>query len=540
MPAPIERDILHIDGRSVHVRQCGAGPPLVLLHQSPKTSAELTDRLEAWADKFWCLAPDHPGYGLSDPLPARAPSIDDLAAAHMALADALGLDRLLVYGFHTGAKIALAMAALYPDRIAGAVANGVLVNSPGDRQSLLQHYLPAFEAQADGSHLAGLWHRVQDQRIFFPWYDRRDATRLPMAPGDPETLQASAMDILAAGDAYRAGYGAALAVDSRAVLARLRTPTLVTGGPGDVLSAGLKALDTSDHVHVAAADSDAELDRQVIAFLHQHAPAAGEPRRPQIAGSPRLRPTLYRAGDRHLHGLAGGDGPITLVLPAPGGSVFELERMLQPLTRRHHILALDPPGHGWSDGDAPHWADALVDGLNAAAPTTIVAQGLGLAFVRALLAAGMTPPQRLVALDTVFDRDRPPAALLPDLTPDRGGGHLLAAWHAIRLGRLFFPWTDPRPETAIPSDGRLVTFDLHAATVALLNGWRAGRRLLGAHADLAQWTPEAVPQRIALCPAWAEARSDVTPPPAGWHRQWVDPADRGPALESALSAAAAP
>jgi 2-hydroxy-6-oxonona-2,4-dienedioate hydrolase len=41
--------------------------------------------------------------------------------------DALGVARTAVYGFHTGAMIALALAARHPQRISCAVANGVVL-----------------------------------------------------------------------------------------------------------------------------------------------------------------------------------------------------------------------------------------------------------------------------------------------------------------------------------------------------------------------------------------------------------------------------
>src|SRR5690606_14891693 len=57
------------DGRRIHYRRAGSGPPLVLLHASPSSSRVQIPLLRAWADDFTVIALDTPGFGLSDPLP---------------------------------------------------------------------------------------------------------------------------------------------------------------------------------------------------------------------------------------------------------------------------------------------------------------------------------------------------------------------------------------------------------------------------------------------------------------------------------------
>ena len=66
----IARGFLTLPGRQVHYRRAGSGPPVVLLHQSPKTSEELVPLIAVLAEHFTVFAPDTPGYGLSDPIAA--------------------------------------------------------------------------------------------------------------------------------------------------------------------------------------------------------------------------------------------------------------------------------------------------------------------------------------------------------------------------------------------------------------------------------------------------------------------------------------
>ena len=131
--ARIERAFLTLPGRQVHYRRAGGGPAVVLLHQSPKSSEELIPMMRLLAPHFTVLAPDTPGYGLSDPIaaPDTEPEIDAFADAVAEFFDGMGLERAGVYGLHTGAAIGTRFAARYPERVAALVANGTLDQDTG-------------------------------------------------------------------------------------------------------------------------------------------------------------------------------------------------------------------------------------------------------------------------------------------------------------------------------------------------------------------------------------------------------------------------
>jgi pimeloyl-ACP methyl ester carboxylesterase len=77
------------------------------------------------------LGYDRPGYGGSDAQPGR--TVADAAADVAAIADALGIERLAVWGLSGGGPHALACAALLPERVgaAGTLAS-VAPYGPGD------------------------------------------------------------------------------------------------------------------------------------------------------------------------------------------------------------------------------------------------------------------------------------------------------------------------------------------------------------------------------------------------------------------------
>lgn len=90
---------------------------MVLLHGCP--DSRVIGRLAAAAAArhgIRLVAPDRPGFGLSDPKPGRTilDWPDDLAQ----LADALGLDRFPVIGLSAGCAFAAACAWKLPHRVA--------------------------------------------------------------------------------------------------------------------------------------------------------------------------------------------------------------------------------------------------------------------------------------------------------------------------------------------------------------------------------------------------------------------------------------
>ena len=93
-----------------------AGSPVVFLHGTPgsRRLAELFDAPATESDHR-IVAPDRPGYGLSDPWPDR--SIADGARVVRAVLDHAGVDSARLIAFSGGAPDAFAAAAALPDRI---------------------------------------------------------------------------------------------------------------------------------------------------------------------------------------------------------------------------------------------------------------------------------------------------------------------------------------------------------------------------------------------------------------------------------------
>lgn len=110
-----------IDGSRVFARVAGTGPPLLLLHGYPQTSAMWHRIAPDLARDYTVIAADLRGYGRSA---APATSGDHAPYSKRAMAqdligllDALGHDRVLIGAHDRGARVAHRLAADHPDRV---------------------------------------------------------------------------------------------------------------------------------------------------------------------------------------------------------------------------------------------------------------------------------------------------------------------------------------------------------------------------------------------------------------------------------------
>jgi pimeloyl-ACP methyl ester carboxylesterase len=465
----ITRHFVTVDGRwgtrQVHYRRAGQGPAVLALHQSPQSSRDLLPVLEAWRTHFTLIAPDTPGYGQSDPLGRAALTMADFAAATLEFADAVGLRRFGVYGYHTGASIGLMLAASHPERVAALAAQGLVRLTAEELRDILAHYLPPFVPSWDGAHLAWAWARMREQTIFFPWYERTRAARLPFDVPSPERLQAGLLDMLRTGAGYAVAYRAAFESRPQDVLPRLAVPLLVTAAADDPLHEHLARLqDLPPDAATRGAPTHADALAQCLHHLLAHradpapAPVATRP----VPGRPWRQMLRTATGEVSVcASVEGREAPVLLVHDA-GGSSVTVERLVAPLLGTHPFVAPDLPGHGESAGPRRPAGPTLADCaesvhavLNGFALNRVVLAGAGAGAWVALEATrrGLQPPVRLVLLDVPWlDAPRIEAFQtrgLPSLAPLPHGGHLLEAWHMLRDARLFFPWFEPAHRNAL-------------------------------------------------------------------------------------------
>ena len=119
------RDVARPDGRTLRLHEAGASKgPVVLVQQGTPMTGLLFEAHVRDAEQrgIRLVSYDRPGYGGSTAAPDRA--VADAAADVRAIADALEVERLAVWGVSGGGPHALACAALLPDRVAAVASLG--------------------------------------------------------------------------------------------------------------------------------------------------------------------------------------------------------------------------------------------------------------------------------------------------------------------------------------------------------------------------------------------------------------------------------
>jgi len=108
----------------IHLYEHGQGEAVLMLHETPRSARSFAPLMQALGSRYRSIAPDNPGFGMSDPLPEDA-TMESLARVMVEVLDGLQIERAHLIGFHTGNKIAAAMAAHHPDRVAKTVLIGM-------------------------------------------------------------------------------------------------------------------------------------------------------------------------------------------------------------------------------------------------------------------------------------------------------------------------------------------------------------------------------------------------------------------------------
>jgi pimeloyl-ACP methyl ester carboxylesterase len=215
----VERSFVSTPSGRIHIAEAGSGAPVLLLHQTPRSWDEFRDVLPLLGRHYRAIAMDTVGYGDSDPLPQGQASIENWAKAAHQLLVALNIDRAAIVGHHTGASIAMEIAATYPAKVAVLVLSGSPYVDAARREATKGHKAVVDDVtpRIDGGHLAELWSMRQS---FYP------ADRIDL-------LERFIIDALKAGQRAAEGH---LVVDRHEMEKRLpliACPTLVIAPTAD-------------------------------------------------------------------------------------------------------------------------------------------------------------------------------------------------------------------------------------------------------------------------------------------------------------------
>ena len=274
----IERAFVTLKEGQVHLRQSTAptptAQPLLLLHASPVSSwamEGLMRALGATGRSRRIIAPDTLGNGDSAPPEGEAPDIAYFADSVVRLSDALGLERIDIYGSHTGARIACEVAAAHPDRVGKAIFDGIIEYDDAMRADIVANYAPVMQPDDYGRHMVWAFNFVRDQALYFPYFKRDPAHRLAGAMPPAEVLHRAALDVLKTLDSYSKPYLAAFQYRAYERMTAIQSPVLLLKPETElpILNAAIAtAAARLKHAQIASvAGGDAAKAEAIATFL---------------------------------------------------------------------------------------------------------------------------------------------------------------------------------------------------------------------------------------------------------------------------------
>lgn len=219
------------EGR-IHYAEAGAGDVLLLLHATPRSHRSFRNMLPLLAPHCRAIAIDAPGFGNSDPLPARV-SVESVAARLISFLNSMGIARANVFGLHTGNKLAAAMAAFWPGRVASVIIAGQTHSLIVDNESrdaaihaFFDRYPPRYAESPDGAHYIREWAAAHAEAQDL-WWSQNLISAPKIERRDLEYAEARVIDYLLGRRSITPIYEAIFAFDFTAALAQIEAPALV-------------------------------------------------------------------------------------------------------------------------------------------------------------------------------------------------------------------------------------------------------------------------------------------------------------------------
>src|SRR5688572_17757325 len=115
----------NVDGVTIAYREAGSesNPTIVLLHGYPSSSHQYRKVLDQLSDTYHLIAPDYPGFGLSDfPEPDNYEyTFDNIAKTMDAFLEQRGISSYAIMMQDYGAPIGFRIATAHPERVTGII-----------------------------------------------------------------------------------------------------------------------------------------------------------------------------------------------------------------------------------------------------------------------------------------------------------------------------------------------------------------------------------------------------------------------------------
>lgn len=131
-------------GATIHYERRGSGPPLILLNGLSQTTASWRSQMRHLRERFDVIAYDARGQGRST-LGALPLTLEDQVDDLCYLMDSLGVSRAHFCGFSHGARVALAMAAMRPERVDRLILTSLGTSDNALRRLIIRSWLEVLQ-----------------------------------------------------------------------------------------------------------------------------------------------------------------------------------------------------------------------------------------------------------------------------------------------------------------------------------------------------------------------------------------------------------
>lgn len=236
----VDRAFVRIEEGLVHYRHAGSskegGPlPLYMMHAGPGSSRGLEGLVGMLGNSRLAIAADTLGFGESVAPVPDTPDLPYYADSVVRIWDALGLEKVDVYGGHTGANIGMEIAIAHPDRVRKLIFDGVALFDPDLAADMLKNYAPKITPQENGEHFMWAWNFIRNMGVYFPHYKRDAEHYLGKAPGSADQIHNGVIEVMKAMNHYHKGYNAVFRHKTHDRLPMVTVPTFCMAHKADPL-----------------------------------------------------------------------------------------------------------------------------------------------------------------------------------------------------------------------------------------------------------------------------------------------------------------
>jgi len=237
------RNFVNIDEGQVHYRHIGelngCTLPLVLIHASPTSSISLTQlmfELSKHNNIATLYAPDTLGNGDSCKPNIDKPDIEYYSNALKRQLIKLNINKVNIYGTHTGGSIAMDLAINNPKYVNNIIIDGIGMYDEDEKLDMLENYTPEVKPDLMGNQINWAWHFIRDQNFFFPWYKKNKNNQRLNGLQSADKLHDSTVEVLKSIETYHLAYRAAFKYPKREQLQKITQPLMLIYDENDPLN----------------------------------------------------------------------------------------------------------------------------------------------------------------------------------------------------------------------------------------------------------------------------------------------------------------